>query len=173
MIQCFIFGSAGRIGSMLVEKLGQYPEFYTVTPVESGVDADIPAIPMVRTENRVFLFDCAWEDAHEADNLAIVHDLLHNWHNCVEAIFIPSSMHVGGDHQYGRMKLIVEQLANFYGREPEAARIVVDRIGYFPGTHGVLDLGDPFIDKLVSPQELFERIMSRMDPDFSRRILLT
>jgi nucleoside-diphosphate-sugar epimerase len=106
-----------------------------------------------------YLFDCAYHHDEPDQHVERVTGHLREWHRYA-AIFVPSSMWIDHDHAYGRAKRKVEQLAAQYTLQ--GARIVTDRIGYFPGDGVEPDPSEPMYAHRVTGDALYARVMQRM-----------
>ena len=158
-MKCVVYGSKGRVGSAICKRLIR--DGYDVMEVDVDTEEEVQ-IPLRETGEKVIIFHCAWVPGEEKEHVAMTTELLYNWYDQVEAIFVPSSWHIGTDTDYARAKMVVENLLRFFAQLPNAARIITDRIGYFPGDDAELDTGDPFIDKFVGGEDLYQRIMRPM-----------
>ena len=146
-----VLGAAGRVGSAFARRLSR--DGYIV-------HADVPDPVSARAAIApVYLFDCAYEHGDPAGHVERVVAHLARWRRYA-AIFIPSSMWIGTDQSYGHAKLIVEELAAFY--TGLGARVVTDRIGYFPGDGVEPNADDPMLHALVTGDGLYARVMARM-----------
>ncbi|MDB5717782.1 MAG: hypothetical protein JWM38_1209, partial [Sphingomonas bacterium] len=110
---------------------------------------------------RLYLFDFAYtheQPWHHVDRVA-AH--LGEWRRYA-AIFVPSSLWIGPDNDYGRAKMAVMSLVAQY--RAQGACIVTDPIGYFPGDGVVADANEPFLAHLVTGDALYARVMAAMCP---------
>lgn len=148
-----VIGAKGRIGRALTLRLTA--DGYCTIPIDradANTSVDLPNLP-------IYLFECSYDPGNIAAHLESALMAMKNWRKHA-GIFVPSSYWIGTDTPYGRSKLVIEQAAKFYNGL--GAKIVTDRIGYFPGDGVEPDPRDPFIDKLVSGDELYARIMEKM-----------
>jgi hypothetical protein len=146
-----VLGGGGRVGGAFARRLRE-DGFLVLTD---------PADPVViaRSMRPCYLFDCAYRDGDPEGHVERVGAHLRHWRDYA-AIFVPSSSWIDGDHGYARAKRVVEALAAFY--TTLGARIVTDRIGYFPGDGVVADPTEPLIGQLVDGDTLYRRVMARM-----------
>lgn len=150
-----VTGSRGRLGRAFVSRL--LGEGFEVQGVDLGDAPERKPTPGARP----YLFDCAYQHGDPERHVERVSGLLENWRR-YEAIFVPSSLWIGPDHPYGRAKMAVEHLAAHYSAL--GARVVTDRIGYFPGDGIEPDPNEPFFEHRVTGDALYARVMERMRP---------
>jgi hypothetical protein len=149
-----VLGADGRLGRAFVRRLHDDGYLVLLDPADPATIA--------RATPRCYLFDCAYRDGDPEGHVARVAAHLRHWRDYA-AIFVPSSAWIDGDHAYGQAKRVVEALAGFYA--VLGARVVTDRIGYFPGDGVAPDPTEPLIDLLVDGDTLYERVMARMRVD--------
>ncbi len=147
-----VTGAKGRLGSAFVRRL-QRDDFHV-----HGVDVG-DAHPAELLTRRPYLFDCAYRHGEPGPHVERVEGHLRQWQR-YEAIFVPSSQWITDDHPYGRAKVAVERLAAQYNAL--GARVVTDRIGYFPGDGVVPDPTEPMYAHRVTGDALYARVMARM-----------
>jgi nucleoside-diphosphate-sugar epimerase len=147
-----VTGAKGRLGSAFVRRL-QRDDFHV-----HGVDVG-DAHPDAVGSNRPYLFDCAYQHGEPERHVERVSGHLRQWQR-YEAIFVPSSMWITSDNAYGRAKVAVERLAAQYNAL--GARVVTDRIGYFPGDEIGVDPNEPMYAHRVTGDALYARVMARM-----------
>ncbi|MFA6112942.1 MAG: hypothetical protein WC729_03100 [Sphingomonas sp.] len=150
-----VTGCRGRLGRAFVSRLLR--EGFEVHGMDIGETQDRTSAP----GERLYFFDLAYEHGDPDGHVERVSGHLENW-RCYEAIFVPSSLWIGADSPYGRAKLAIEQLAARYCAL--GARVVTDRIGYFPGDGIEPDPNEPFYQHRVTGDALYARIMERMRP---------
>lgn len=155
MKYAIVHGAAGRVGKAFFDRLKR-DGYATYGIVEEPVG---PLLVDMPDRESVHIFVCAYRAGHDEELLVNVANMMSNWRT-VDGIFVPSSMWIGTDSAYGRAKLVIEQMAKFYNGL--GANIVTDRIGYFPGDGVEPNPADPFIDKLVTGDELYARVMKAM-----------
>lgn len=153
MTVCIVTGSQGRIGSAFTLRLRRAG--YEVHAFDHGGRVELET----KANEPVMVFHCAYSAHHIEDHVNYAMTLMSGWDE-FKAIFVPSSMHIGTDTHYGRAKMMIENAARFYNGL--GARIVTDRIGYFPGDGVEPDPKDPFLSHLVDGDELYARIMEQM-----------
>jgi nucleoside-diphosphate-sugar epimerase len=147
-----VTGAKGRLGSAFVRRL-QRDEFHV-----DGVDID-DAHPAELLTRRPYLFDCAYRHGEPDRHVERVEGHLRQWQRYA-AIFVPSSLWITEDNGYGRAKMAVERLAAQYNAL--GARVVTDRIGYFPGDGVVPDPTEPMFAHRVTGEVLYARVIARM-----------
>ena len=149
-----VTGAKGRLGQAFAWRLSR--DGYQVRTVDQG-DTHPAACG-----GRPLLFDFAYQHDEPDRHVERVTRHFNNWRRYA-AIFVPSSMWIGHDQPYGRAKLAIEQLAVHY--TALGARIVTDRIGYFPGDDVVPDRTEPLYAHHVTGEALYARVMQRMRMD--------
>lgn len=147
-----VTGAKGRLGRAFVTRLRR--EGFDVEALDMG-DPQRGHAPGYTP----YLFDCAYHHDEPEQHVARVTWHLQRWQHYT-AIFVPSSMWIDHDHAYGRAKRQVEQLARHYGLQ--GARVVTDRIGYFPGDGIDPDPNEPMYAHHVTGDALYTRVMARM-----------
>jgi nucleoside-diphosphate-sugar epimerase len=150
-----VTGCRGRLGRAFASRLLQ--EGFEVHGVDIGETQDRTSAP----GERLYFFDLAYEHGDPDGHVERVSGHLENWRR-YEAIFVPSSLWIGADSPYGRAKMAIEQLAARY--RALGARVVTDRIGYFPGDGIEPDPNEPFYEHRVTGDALYTRVMGRMRP---------
>jgi nucleoside-diphosphate-sugar epimerase len=150
-----VTGSRGRLGRAFASRLSS--DGFNVHGVEVGETQDRASTP----GEQLYLFDLAYQHGDPDGHVDRVVGHLENWRR-YEAIFVPSSLWIGADSPYGRAKLAVEHLAARY--RALGARVVTDRIGYFPGDGIAPDPNEPFYEHRVTGDALYARVMARMRP---------
>ena len=147
-----VTGSKGRLGRAFTVRLRR--DGFQVETVDDGEPRRGPA-----AGDKPYLFDCAYRHDEPDQHVERVTAHLAQWRRYA-AIFVPSSMWIDHDHAYGRAKRQVEHLAAHYTLL--GARVVTDRIGYFPGDGVEPDRNDPMYDHRVTGDALYARVMHRM-----------
>lgn len=147
-----VTGAKGRLGRAFVSRLRR--DGFEVEAVDVGETrrAHAPGY-------KPYLFDCAYHHDEPDQHVERVTGHLMEWQRYA-AIFVPSSMWIDHDHAYGRAKRKVEQLAAHYTLQ--GARIVTDRIGYFPGDGVEPDPNEPMYAHRVTGDALYARVMQQM-----------
>lgn len=155
MRHAIVEGAQGRVGRAFADRLER--DGWKVWRLDRE-GADVSDIFVPAGED-LYLFDCAYQHGDPWGHVERVVQILRDREHYA-GIFIPSSWHLGDGSPYGTAKLAIEQLAKLY--RMTGARIVVDRIGYFPGEDVEPCPRDPFIDKLVTADDLYARVMAAM-----------
>ncbi|MFC3582134.1 NAD-dependent epimerase/dehydratase family protein [Sphingomonas hylomeconis] len=150
--KAIVTGARGRLGRAFTMRLRR--DGYDVEAIDIGEPRRGHA-----PGYKPYLFDCAYQHDEPDQHVARVTGHLQQWRR-YSAIFVPSSMWIDHDHAYGRAKRQVEALAAQYSLQ--GARIVTDRIGYFPGDGVAPDHNDPMIAHHVTGDALYARVMQRM-----------
>lgn len=150
-----VMGSRGRLGAAFVARL--LGDGFAV----QGVDLGDPRHRDPAPGERPYFFDCAYQHGDPVRHVERVTGHFENWRR-YEAIFVPSSLWIGPDSAYGRAKLAIERLALHY--TAQGARVVTDRIGYFPGDGVDPDPTEPMYAHRVTGDVLYARVMARMRP---------
>lgn len=155
MKYAIVHGAGGRVGKAFAQRLERdgYETIGIVGEPIGPLEIDIPDC------EAIYAFECAFTPGREEHHLVSAAKLMTNWRE-FDGIFVPSSMWIGTDDAYGRAKLVIEQMAKFYNGL--GAKIVTDRIGYFPGDGVEPNRADPFIDHLVTGDDLYARVMKAM-----------
>ncbi len=146
-----VLGAKGRVGSAFASRLLRDNFLVLADPADP--------IAIAHSATSAYLFDCAYSDGAPEAHIERITGHLRHWRDYA-GIFLPSSAWIDGDHSYGAAKRVVEALAGFYNSL--GARVVTDRIGYFPGDGISADPTEPMIDQLVDGDTLYARVMTRM-----------
>ena len=150
-----VTGAQGRLGKAFAKRLEA--DGFAVERLDMGDPPHRAAAP----GDRLYLFDFAYtheQPWHHVDRVA-AH--LADWRRYV-AIFVPSSLWIGPDDDYGRAKMAVMELVARY--RAEGAHVVTDPIGYFPGDGVAACAGEPLLAHLVTGDALYARVMAAMCP---------
>jgi len=155
-----VTGSRGRLGRAFASRL--LGDGFAVHGIEIGETHDHASTP----HKGLYLFDCAYQHGDPDGHVERVSGHLENWRR-YEAIFVPSSLWISPDSHYGRAKMTVERLASRYNAI--GARVITDRVGYFPGDGVEPDPNEPLYEHRITGDALYARVMARMRPTADSR----
>lgn len=150
-----VTGAGGRLGRAFAWRL-EADGF-----VVERLDIGSPPHRVAALGERPYLFDFAYTHEEPWQHVERVATHLHAWRRYA-AIFVPSSLWIGPNDEYGRAKLAVMALVARY--RAAGACIVTDPIGYFPGDDMPADATEPLLAHLVTGDALYARVMAQMRP---------